>query len=255
MIMKRVINKEYEYLTDFICGLPEGTFENSGEILHDGRNCVKLFQIDGKKVVVKRFKQPHTFNRIMYTYFRGTKAERAYRNARLLLQYEVDTPEPIAYIDLSEKGLVTNSYLVTEYTDYSPIKDILEEENFSKVMGINAFVKFTAQLHAKGIKHNDYNTTNVLYRKNDDYTYDFMLIDNNRMGFRYMSKRACMSNLRRICETPMVTYLLSQKYAEERGWDRYYCLIVLSLYRNMFEKRIKTKKYIRSKKMKLRKAL
>lgn len=253
MIMKRVINKEYEHLTDFVCSLPEGTFENTGEVIHDGRNCVKVFDVDGKKVVVKRFKQPHSLNRFVYSYIRGTKAERAYRNARILEDYGVDTPKPIAYMDMSCKGLVTNSYLVTEYTDYLPIKDVFKEERFSQVMGINAFVKFTVELHLKGIQHNDYNLTNVLYRKNGDHTFDFMLIDINRMQFGYMSKKRCMSNLKRFCEEPMITYVLSQKYAEERDWDRYYCLMMLSFYRSLFERRNKTKGLFKGNKLKLRK--
>lgn len=254
MIMKRVINKEYEHLTDFVCALPEGTFDNEGKVIYDGRNRVKIFDVDGRKIVVKRFKQPHKLNRFVYSYFRGTKAERAYRNALALEQYGVDTPKPIAYIDMASKGLVTNSYLVTEYTDYLPIKDLFKEEKFFQVMGMNAFVKFTVSLHEKGIQHNDYNLTNVLYRKNEDHTFDFMLIDINRMEFGYMSKRKCMSNLRRFCHKPVLTYVLSQKYAEVREWDRYSCLIMLSLYRSMFEKRNKAKGLFKGNKLKLKKA-
>lgn len=239
-IMKKILDTRYGLLSEFVDELPRGGFDATGTVLHDGRNTVKLFEIDGLKLVVKRFRPPHLFNRIMYTFFRGTKAKRAYNNARKLRDdHGVDTPEAIGYLDVKKRGLVAHSYLVTEYSDYKPIRDLLSEEKFLQVMGTNALVDFIIHLHDKGIKHKDLNSTNVLYRIGEDMQFDFQLIDVNRMSFGKMSRRECIANLSRICDQTRLIYFISQKYVEHRGWDRNYSLSLLAYYRGKFENKKK----------------
>ena len=79
-----VVHEEYAFLEDFIRELPL-QFENEGVTLHNGRNCVKTFLVDGVRIVVKRFRRPNLFNRCVYAWFRKSKAERAYGNALELL--------------------------------------------------------------------------------------------------------------------------------------------------------------------------
>ncbi|MCC8018905.1 MAG: lipopolysaccharide kinase InaA family protein [Rikenellaceae bacterium] len=243
--MKKIIASGYDHLSNFVEALTVGRFDEGGTVLHDGRNTVKLFETDGRRYVVKRFRVPHFFDRVMYTFFRGTKAKRAYENARRLEQEGVGTPAAVAYADTRRGGLVAHSYLVTEYTDYKPIRDLIKEEKYLHAMGVNALVDFIIALHDKGIKHKDLNSTNIVYRIDADLRFDFQLIDINRMSFGRMSRRECIANLTRICDETRLIYFISQKYAEHRGWDRNYSLGLLAFYRGKFENKKKRSAYLK----------
>lgn len=86
---------------------------------------------------------------------------------------------------------------------------------------LEAFARFTVQLHEKGIEHRDFNHGNILWDRTPAGAYRFQLIDINRMHFddRPLSSRACMINLRRLsCPAVAFLYILD-RYAETRGWD------------------------------------
>lgn len=78
--MKITINPAIRHVQPFIERLPE-VFPVSGEVLHEGRNQIRAFDIGGESLVVKRYKRPHLFNRVMYSFFRKNKARRAYEHA------------------------------------------------------------------------------------------------------------------------------------------------------------------------------
>ena len=78
--MKITVNPAIRHVQPFIERLPE-VFHASGEVLHDGRNQIRAFDIGGERLVVKRYKRPNVFNRFMYSFFRKNKACRAYETA------------------------------------------------------------------------------------------------------------------------------------------------------------------------------
>lgn len=218
--MKIKINKSYKHLSDFVRSIPAGLFENSGQILHDGRNMVKLFEYEGKKYVVKRFKRPHLINRIAYTFFRPSKASRGYRNATHLIERGINTPEPIAYIEAKDNLLLDYSYLITEYTDWQPIAKVINEGGPLFEILNDALVDYTVRLHELGINHCDYNKTNILYREVRKDKIIFMLIDVNRMSFGRMSKTECLSSIKRMFVEYEPARSFVEKYAAKRGWDK-----------------------------------
>ena len=243
--MKTTVHKDYSHMDRFIRNLPAGLFAYTGLTVHDGRNCVKVLADCGQPVVVKKFRKPNPLNRVIYTFFRGSKAERAYGNANRLLELGVMTPQPIGFVDVREKGLLRTCYLATEYTDYEPIWDLVNGEEKDNEILFNCFVRFTVTLHEKGVRHDDYNLSNVLYKRRDDGRYDFMLIDVNRMGFGPMGKQVCISNIKRMCANPDFTYRFAKKYAELRGWNVYRCVAVTSYYRLAFERSRNRKRYFK----------
>ena len=93
--MKITVNPGMEHLRQFVRQLPE-LFPASGEVLHDGRNQIRAFDIGGERLVVKRYKRPSAFNAVMYSFFRKSKARRAYEHALRLRELGIDTPEPVA---------------------------------------------------------------------------------------------------------------------------------------------------------------
>ena len=63
-------------------------FAQDDHSIHKARNELKIIELDGIKTVVKAFKVPHLFNRIVYTYFRKSKAYKSYHNALRLEELE-----------------------------------------------------------------------------------------------------------------------------------------------------------------------
>ena len=77
---KIILNPQYKSLYTFIETLPQN-FNAGGEIVQDRRNTIKKFKVNGLEINVKRYRVPIFINRIAYTFFRKSKACRAYNNA------------------------------------------------------------------------------------------------------------------------------------------------------------------------------
>ena len=128
--MKVVIHPAYQHLKSFIYDLPSH-FESEGTLLYRGRNVVKLYQVDGMSLVVKRYKHPNIIQRVVYTYFKRSKTARAYDYAALLRKKGIDTPHEVAYIETFKKGLFTTGYFVSLYYSYPPTSVQLDVEEFN----------------------------------------------------------------------------------------------------------------------------
>lgn len=208
-------------IRNFIENLPE-QFEKEGEVIYDKRNTIKSFMIDGKRIIVKKFRLPSLPQRIAYSFFRKSKAERAFRNGMILQERGISTPCSIAYLEKWENGLFKYGYYATEYDDALPICDRLNvKEDFDHTLA-DAFAAFAAELHQKGILHHDLNSTNVLYQQTED-SFTFSLIDINRMNFRPVGKypplKQCMENLTRFTGRMEVYEYVLRQYALCRGWN------------------------------------
>ena len=55
--MKIVVNPTYEHLRKFIESVPD-TFEREGRIIYSGRNLIKVMEVDGIEINVKRYGIP-----------------------------------------------------------------------------------------------------------------------------------------------------------------------------------------------------
>ena len=105
------INPKYKYLEKDILNIPS-IFDKTGTIIQDNRNVIKILEIKGLLLNVKSFKQPHFINRIAYTYFRKSKAYRSFQYANKLIENNISTPEPVAYIEIID-GLLTKSFYIS----------------------------------------------------------------------------------------------------------------------------------------------
>lgn len=75
--MKIVIHPDFMQTADFIKQLPQH-FAQEGELLYEGRNEVRRYRVKNEWLVVKKYKQPNIIQRIVYTFFKKSKTERAY---------------------------------------------------------------------------------------------------------------------------------------------------------------------------------
>lgn len=215
--MKTVINDGFLRYEDFIKHIPD-TFDSGGTPLHTGRNTVKSFTTAGTELIVKRYKHPNTIQRIAYTLFVKSKAERAYLFAAELRKRGFNTPHEAAYIELKQGGLLSDSYFVSAACHLPPLTVPLQCPGFDTRLA-DALAAYLAGMHAKGVLHGDTNLGNILYKANADGTYEFWLIDTNRSHFRRPTYNDCMENLKRLTHyRPLLDYVI-RRYAGIRGWD------------------------------------
>lgn len=221
-LMNIVVASEYEDLRAWLMQMPRLFDDNQGELLYRGRNQIRLFDVDGRKLVVKRFKRNDIIKAVVYTLFRKNKARRSYENAGLLRQRGFVTPHEVAYIEQRTAGLVTQVYYVCAYTDAQPIRPrLIEQEPFDESLAVS-YARYVASLHEAGVLHRDLNPTNVLFSENGEpAAVSFELIDINRMQFfdGAVPKAACMENLTLFYWlTPAYRFILDE-YARQRGWS------------------------------------
>lgn len=250
--MKLTVNPTMRHLHSFAGRLPE-IFPVAGEVLHDGRNQIRAFDIDGERYAVKRYKRPNAFNTVVYSFLRKSKAQRAYEHALRLLELGVDTPEPAAWSEYRRHGLLDDTYYICRLSDFAPLTTVTEQFPAPETLPVlDAFARFTALLHAKGICHEDFNQTNTLWQSDGTTDgYRFQLIDINRMTFRGRPLRPdeCMINLRRLnCPAPAFLYILD-RYAEARRWNLDDTLLRGTFFRLLFGRRQQFKKRFRHHKM------
>jgi serine/threonine protein kinase len=230
------INPQYVDLEGFIQAIPY-IFHISGEIIHTGRNTVKVFNINGLAINVKSFKMPILLNRIVYKYFRKSKAERSYEYAHRLRSKGIDTPCPIAYIEQSKDGLYTQSYYISvhELAD-GTMKDIYKHSAGGNRHLIKSFTKYTASLHKKGVFHKDYSPGNILYKKTAS-GYMFNLVDLNRIRFKKITLfNGCKSFARIRINESMKEFIVTE-YASEMNYNRHLCKILIGYYNRIFWKK------------------
>lgn len=187
-------------------------FDHMQSVLKDDRNVVKVSNIKGIPVVIKSFKRISVINRIVYSFFRRSKAQRAYENAEFLTNNGITTPLPVAFVDLYRHKLLHKSYFISLYVKCESSEGLLHLPLDQSREPLRAFAAFTYKLHKQGIFHADFSPGNVLYSKTPD-GYDFCLIDNNRMRFRKYNRKRALRNLRRI-NLPLDRYaVFAMEYA------------------------------------------
>lgn len=246
--MKIHLNPNLKQFRNFAERLPE-TFDLEGETLHDGRNRIKAFDVGGDRLVVKRYKRPNAFNTLIYSFFRKSKARRAYEHARRLQALGIGTPQPVAWCECRRRGVIRDTYLITRRTADRAITGLTQRfPEPDTLPPLSAFAAFVVRLHALGVEHKDFNHSNILWHS-DPATgqYAFQLIDINRMRLhrRPLRPRACMVNLRRLaCPAGAFLYILD-RYAEQRGWNVDETLLRGTFFRLLFGRRQQFKRRFR----------
>jgi hypothetical protein len=194
-------------------------FAGDDHSIHKARNELKIIELDGIKTVVKSFKVPHLLNRIVYTYFRKSKAYKSYHNALHLKELGISTPKPIALIEFYESGLLGESFFIAEYFEYdftirTPLLEPLEDREAI----FKAFAAYTYGLHQKGVWHLDYSPGNILIKRTDK-GYQFSIVDINRMEFRPISTLEGCENFNKLWASDEQLEIMGREYARLSGFN------------------------------------
>ncbi|WP_281337304.1 lipopolysaccharide kinase InaA family protein [Flavobacterium eburneipallidum] len=196
-------------------------FNSKGILFGDGkRNKIKLFTVGDKTINIKSFKKPHLINKIVYKYFRKSKARRSFEYATTLLEKGIGTPQPIAYFENYDLVGLKDSYYVSEHLDCDlTFRELVLMPDFPDHEAIlRQFTQFSFHLHENGVEFLDHSPGNTLIKKREDGNYDFFLVDLNRMNFHQnMDFDARMKNLSRLTPKKEMVVVMSIEYARLYG--------------------------------------
>lgn len=221
---------QYEFLRDYIEDIP-GRFNSMGVVVHKARNIIRVDVEKNIKLVIKSYQQIYLFNRFFYANLLPSKAKRAFNYAGKLINKGFQTPEPVAYIECVDNGLMKESYFICTYTDSLPLKNILDLPREESRQVLDGLASFTAHLHAQDIYHKDFSVGNILYKQDETGAYGFSLVDNNRMKFGHSSFAYRMKNMRRLdLPLPMLAFYC-QQYARATGENELLTLTTMLNYR------------------------
>jgi hypothetical protein len=216
--MKYEIDKGYLSIKEFLDDCIKN-FETKGENFGDQkRNALKLFRINDLTLNIKSFKIPNLVNQIAYNFFRKSKAQRSFEYALELKKRGIGTPEPIAYYELKTPLLFKKSYYLSEQVACDlTYRELTHDFNYPDYDAIlRAFTRFTFLLHEKGIKFLDHSPGNTLIKKVDS-TYEFFLVDLNRMEFKQMNFEERIRNFDRLTIHKSMVEIMSDEYAKVSG--------------------------------------
>lgn len=196
-------------------------FKDQGIMFNDGdRNVIKTKVIDDIHVNVKSFKTPNFINRIVYRFFRKSKAQRSFEFAQQLKALGIGTPEPYGYFENTGPFTFNQSFYASAHLDadltYRDLTLDLDYPNHEDIL--RAFTRFSYKLHQKSVNFLDHSPGNTLIRINDD-NYSFYLVDLNRMRFEQMSFESRMKNLSKLTIHESIIRVMSNEYAKCSGED------------------------------------
>ncbi|GAA4281257.1 Kdo domain containing protein [Gaetbulibacter aestuarii] len=215
MIRSKKIHKKYADLEADIDAIIQN-FETAGKAFgNQDRNTLKEFRLGYQEVIVKSFRVPNIINQIAYKFFRKSKAERSYTYANKLKELGVGTPDPIAFYEFETLFLFKNSYYLSVHVEadltYRALTTNLNYPNHEAIL--RAFTRFTFDLHEKEIHFLDHSPGNTLIKINKD-SYDFYLVDLNRMSFGNLDLETRIKNFARLTIHKSMVEIMSDEYAK-----------------------------------------
>jgi len=240
--MNYKINKGFEKFTPLLQTI-QTNFDLVDETIHKARNELKIINYEKTDIVVKSFKIPHIINRIVYTFFKDSKAKKSYNYALKIGEF---TPKPIGYIEFFTFGLLQKSYFLAERFSYDfTIREPLLDKNFSKREEIfKAFARFTFSLHEAKIFHQDYSPGNILIKQKDD-DFIFKIVDINRMQFISLSLAKRLQNFSKLWASDDDLSIMIKEYAHCMNEDEEKSIQMALLYSQKHKAKINMKKRLK----------
>ncbi|MDA7818358.1 hypothetical protein N9A28_09235 [Sulfurimonas sp.] len=222
-------------------------FNDSTTYIHKARNEIKVVEFEDESLVIKSFKVPNIINKIIYTFFKSSKAKKSYDNSIQIINF---VPKPIGFVEFKQFGLISDSYFISENFNYDfTIREPLINESFENKENIfKSFAKFTLELHEAGIFHLDYSPGNILIKKEDD-SYIFKIVDINRMQFKTLSQEDRLRNFSKLWAKDSDLTIIIKEYSKLTEYDEHTCINSAIKYSQSHKDKKNTKKRLRGQKV------
>lgn len=215
--MKTIIDQAYISTKNPIENILQN-FDSSGELLVKGRrNTIKIFEVEQMLLNVKAFRKPNFINKFIYRFIRKSKAQRSFEFAKILLQKNIGTPKPIAFAQENNTITLGKSFYICEHINADlTFRELVEIPDYPEhEIILRAFTRFCIRLHDAGVEFKDHSPGNTLITKSASQTYDFYLVDLNRMRFHdKMSFELRMKNLCRLTPKKEMVMIMANEYAK-----------------------------------------
>ncbi len=237
--MKIIIASDYLQYASFLRCIPQFFATGEGEVMYQKRNEVRRFEHKGLVFIAKRYKEVNILQKVVYTFFRKSKACRAFLFAQEFRRRDIETPHEVAYIETCNRlGLFSVGYFVSLFAEGAETHLLLRDvQNFSHQLA-DAVMAQVKRMHSKGVLHGDLNLSNFLCREVNG-EYFFSMIDINRTHFTdgMPSEEQCMHNLVRITHRRDLYEYLIKSYAKQRDWEEDTTVAKAIALLNQFEQR------------------
>jgi hypothetical protein len=224
-------------------------FNSEGESLNDGqRNSIKIFNLEAQKINIKSFKIPNAVNKIVYRFFRKSKAERSFEYANYLISNKIGTPFPIAFAENKSGLTFKDSYYVSEHLDCDlTFRELVTNPDYPNHEEIlRAFTRFTFNLHEREIEFLDHSPGNTLIQLNNG-DYKFFLVDLNRMNFKKLNFEERMKNFARLTPKKEMIGVMANEYAHLINKPEAEVFEKMWFFTNQFQEKFQRKKELKKK--------
>ena len=232
MSVKYNISPKYSYLKESLLDIKKN-FSSTGALIKEGRNHLKIVELDGKNYVIKSFQKPSFIQSYIYGNLTKSKARRSFEYANTLLSKDIHTPTPVAFIEHYNGMKLCESFYVCEHHDYDYNLSVLLPERGEGDASFNdsdtlwtAFMNFTVDLHEKGIHHLDFTRKNILITTQNNM-YHFSIVDLNRMEFKPLSLKERIASLGKMTSNKDLIELMAKYYSISSQTDQAQCLQLL----------------------------
>lgn len=162
---------------------------NSHQILFSGRNRISVvpFPLSEERtvdIVVKKF-FARGLNR-MKNIFLPSKAQKAWWGGVALMEQDIPTPVPVAYLESSRSPFIKEScYLTVLEKGVDEIRHLFRQLSPKELCSlVQALAHYLRLCHKKGILHRDLSDGNILVKKNEPDEHTFFLVDTNRIRLK-----------------------------------------------------------------------
>lgn len=246
--MKMVLSEKYSPQGEQILELIRN-FEAKGKALNDQqRNSIKIYELEGEVLNIKSFKIPNLVNKVAYKFIRKSKAQRSFEYAQYLLSKNVGTPQPVGYFEESSTFAFLKSFYVSQQLDCDlTFRELVDQPDFPEHEEIlRAFTRFTYDLHEKRIEFLDHSPGNTLIMLKGD-TFDFFLVDLNRMNFRDLDFDSRMKNFARLTPKEEMVRIMSKEYARLINKSEQEVFERMWFYTQEFQEKFRRKRQLKKK--------
>lgn len=241
------IHPDFASYAEFIHAVPAHEYPVD-LVFCNQRNVVELTHIGNTQLVVKKYRTPIWVNRVAYTFFRKSKAQRAYENAQLLSDLDIRTAAPVAYIIQESGGLIRETWFISLYIPHVPLINFCQDpENRDQLDALwKELGQFMLHAHLNGIFFPDNNGGNILVSQTP-LGLQLSVVDINRLRRgKVPSLEEAMQSFEQLGLDEYTLLSPLSYYAQARQFDWERCIQQLARHRKSHNRQLTLKRLLHS---------